>query len=173
MGTPLKNPPPKNHGHSPLLLLETDRPQRAGSNSTKNRGILNNLRYSDREVGPDMTPSAGNIDTKPLLPHTPTNQTHGSLPLPIANHPQEERIDSLDNQGISSCQHSTENQGILNSSLQFRNNNLTMGNPPPKTPSSYKPWTQSSSSIKERPPTKSRERFHQKSRYFERFTKFG
>ena len=31
---PLKNPPPKNHGHNPLPLLETDHPQRAGSNST-------------------------------------------------------------------------------------------------------------------------------------------
>ena len=51
-----------------------------------------------------MTPAAGNIAAKPLLPHPHTNQPHGSLPLPITDHPQEERIDSLENLGISSSQ---------------------------------------------------------------------
>ena len=132
MGNPLlKHPPPTNHGDNPFPLLETDHPQRSGSDSTKNPDILNNLRNSDRGVGPDTTPAAGNIAAKTLLPRPPTNQTHGSLHLPITDHPQEERINSLENQGIASSQNSTENQGILSDSLQFRNNNLNMPPPPP------------------------------------------
>ena len=74
MGNPLlQHPPPTNHGHIPLSLLETNHPQRAGSYSTKNQGISNDLQNSDREVGPDTMPASGNIDAKPLLPHQPTN----------------------------------------------------------------------------------------------------
>ena len=62
----------------------------------------------DRVVGTDTTPAAGNITAKPLLPHPHTNQTHGSLNLTINEHPQEKRIDSLENQGISISQKSTE-----------------------------------------------------------------
>ena len=62
----------------------------------------------DRVVGPDTTPADGNIASKPILPHPPTNQPHGSLHLPIIDHPQEERIYSLENQGISSSQKLTE-----------------------------------------------------------------
>ena len=105
---PLKHPPPKNQGHSPLPLLETNHPQREGIDLTKNQGISNDLPNSDRVVGPDTTPAASNIAAKPLLPHPPTNQPHVSLPLPITDHPQEERIDSLENQGISSSQKLTE-----------------------------------------------------------------
>ena len=57
---PLKHPPSTNHGHSTLALLETDHPQRAGSNSTENRSISNYLQNSDREVRPDTMPAAGN-----------------------------------------------------------------------------------------------------------------
>ena len=78
MGNPsLKHPPTTNHRHSRLPLLDTDHTQRAGSNSTENQGISNELRNSDREVGPNTTPAAGNIYAKPLLPHPPTNQPHG------------------------------------------------------------------------------------------------
>ena len=107
---PLKHTSPTKHGNSPLPLLETDHSQRAGINSTKNQGILNDLRNSDRVVGPDTTPAAGNIAAKLLLLHTPTNQPHGSLTLPITNHPKEERIDSLENIGISSSQNSISKQ---------------------------------------------------------------
>ena len=102
--TPLKNPPPKNQGHNPLPLLETDHTQRSGIDSTKNQGISNNLPNSDRVFRPNTMPHAGNISDKPLIPHPPTNQPHESLPLTITDHPQEERIDSLENQGISSSQ---------------------------------------------------------------------
>ena len=107
---PLKHPPPKNHGHSHLPLLETYHPQRAGINLTKNQGILNDLRNLDRVAGPDTTPAAGNIADKPLLTYPPTNQPHVSLTLPITNHPQEEWIDSLENLGISSSQNSSPKQ---------------------------------------------------------------
>ena len=120
----LKHPLPKKHGHSPIPLLETNHPQRAGIDSTENWGILNDLRNSDREVGPDTTPAAGNIDAKPLLPHPPTNQPNGSLLLPSTDHQQEWRINSLENHGISSSRNSTKNQGILNDSLQFLNKNF-------------------------------------------------
>ena len=86
--TPLKHPPPKNHVHRPLPLLETDHPQIAGSDLTENQGILNNLRNSDRVVGPDTTPAASNIAAKHLLPRPTTNQPHGSLPLHITYHTQ-------------------------------------------------------------------------------------
>ena len=122
MGTPtLKQPPPTNHKIIPVPLLETYHPQRAGSDLTEIRGITNNLRNSDREVDPDTTPAAGNISAKPFLPHPTTNKPHVSFPLPITDHPQEERIDSLENQGISSSLYSTKNQGISNNSSQFRN----------------------------------------------------
>ena len=130
---PLKHTPTTNHGHSTIFLLETEHPQRAGSDSPENWGISNDLRNSDRVVGPDTTPAAGNITAKPLLTHPPTNQTHGSLTLTITEHPQEEQIDYLENQGISSSQNLTENQGISNDSLQFQNINFTMGNLPLKT----------------------------------------
>ena len=137
--TNLKQATPTNHGSSHIPLLETYHPQRAGSHLTKIWGISNDLRHSDNEVGPDTTLAAGNIDSKPLLPHTTKNKLHESLSLPITNHPQEERINSLENKGISSSQTSTKNQGISNDSLQFRNHNLTMKTPPPKHPFSYKP----------------------------------
>ena len=79
----LKHTPPTNQGHGPISLLETDHPKRAGSNSTKNQGILNDLPNSDRVVGPDTTPAAGNIVAKHLLQHPPTNQPQKSLTLPI------------------------------------------------------------------------------------------
>ena len=74
---PLKHPPNTNQGHGTLPLLETDHPQRSGSNSTKNQGISKDLPNSERVVGPDTTPAAGNIAAKLLLPHTPTNQPYG------------------------------------------------------------------------------------------------
>ena len=95
---------------------------------------MNDSQNSDREVGLNTTPAAGNIADKPLIPHPPKNQTNISLHLPITDHPQEERIDSLENQVISSSQNSSENQGISNDSLQFQNKNLAMGNPPIKHP---------------------------------------
>ena len=111
MGTPpLKHPSPKNHGHGPLPLIETDHTLRSGSNSTKNQGILNHLRNLDRVVRPDMTPAAGNIAAKPVLPHPPTNQPHESLPLPITDHPQKDRIDSLEKLGIASSQNLSHKQ---------------------------------------------------------------
>ena len=89
MGNPsLKHPPTTNHGNIPLPLLDTDHPQRLGSDSTKNQGISNDLRNLDRVVGDDTTPAA----------------------LPITELPQEEQIDSLDNQGISSSQKSSPKQ---------------------------------------------------------------
>ena len=89
MGTPrVKHPPPKNHVKIPLTLLETYHSQRAGIDSTENRGILNDLQNYDRVVGPDTTTAAGNISYRPLLPHPPKNQPHVSLPLPITDHPQ-------------------------------------------------------------------------------------
>ena len=103
-GSPLKRPPPKNQRHILFPLLDTNRPQRAGSDSTKNQGISNNLPNLDRVVGPNTTPVACNIAAKPLLPHPTKNQPHGSLHLPITDHPQEERVDSLENQGIASSQ---------------------------------------------------------------------
>ena len=110
MGSPpLKYPPLTNHGHSPLPILETDHPQRAGSDLIKNWGIYNDLQNSDRVVGSDTTTADGNIAVKPLLLHPPKNQPHGSIPLTITNHSQEDRIDSLENQGISSSQNLTEN----------------------------------------------------------------
>ena len=106
---PLKHLSITNHVHSILPILNTDYPQRAGRDSTKNQGISNDLPDSDRVIGPDTTPAAGNIASKPILPSLPTNQPHGSLPLTITDHPQEERMDSLKNQGISSSQKLTEN----------------------------------------------------------------
>ena len=97
--TTLKHPTPTNHEHSPLPLLDTDHPQTAGSHSTKNRGISNDLRNSDRNVEPDTAPAAGNITAKPLPPYPPTNQPFGSIPLPITEHTQEERIDLFLGQG--------------------------------------------------------------------------
>ena len=73
--TPLKQPPPTNQGHSPIPLLETDHTQRAGSNSTENQGISNNLPNLDGVVGPNTTPYAVNITAKPLLPHPPIKNT--------------------------------------------------------------------------------------------------
>ena len=105
---PLKHPTPKNQGHSPLPPLETKHPQRAGSDSTENQGISNDLPHSDRVFRLDTMPAAVNISAKPLLPQSPKNQPHGSFLLPITDHPQEERIDSLEYQGISSSQKSTE-----------------------------------------------------------------
>ena len=97
---PLKQNPPTNQAHSPLLLLDTEHIQRAGINLTKNQGISNDLPNSDGVFGPDTTPAAGTIADKPLLPHPPTNQPRGLLPLSITDNPQEERIDYLENQGI-------------------------------------------------------------------------
>ena len=71
---------------------------------------MNDLRNSDRVVGPDTTPAADNISAKPLLPHPPKNQPNVSLTLPITDNPQEERIDYLENQGISSSQKSSPKQ---------------------------------------------------------------
>ena len=103
---PLKQPPNTNHGHITLPILETDLTQRAGINLTKDQGISNDLWNSDRVVGPDTTPAAGNISAKLLLTYLPTKQPHGSLILPITDHPQEERIDSLENLVVSSSQNS-------------------------------------------------------------------
>ena len=71
---------------------------------------MNDLRNSDRVVGPDTTPAAGNISAKLLLTYLPTKQPHGSLILPITDHPQEERIDSLENLVVSSSQNSIPKQ---------------------------------------------------------------
>ena len=129
MGTPpLKHPSPTNHGHGPLPLLETDHTLRSGSNSTKNQGILNHLRNLDRVVRPDMTPAAGNIAAKTVLPHLYTNQQHGPLPLPINDHEQEEKTYSLENQGITSSKNPPNIQGISNKSFQLLHYNLTMVN---------------------------------------------
>ena len=68
------------------------------------------MRNSDRVVAPDTTPAADNIAAKPLLPHPPTNKPNVSLPLPITENLQEERIDSLENLGISSNQNSIPKQ---------------------------------------------------------------
>ena len=86
--TPLKHPTPTKHEHITLTICETDHSQRAGSYMTEIRGILNDLRNSNREVGPDTTPVAVNIAAKTLLPHSPINHQHVSLPLPITDHPQ-------------------------------------------------------------------------------------
>ena len=102
---PLKHSPNTNQGQGTLPLLETDHPKRSESDSNKNQGISNDLPKSERVVGPDTTPAAGNIYAKPLLTHPPTNQPHRSLPLPITEHPKEERIYLLENQGISSSIH--------------------------------------------------------------------
>ena len=55
-----------------------------------------------------MMTSADNIAVKALLPHPHTNHPYEPLPLYINSHPQEERIDSLENQGISSSQKLTK-----------------------------------------------------------------
>ena len=125
---PLKRPTPTNHGHVPLPILETEYPKRAGSDKTKNQGILIDLRKSDREVGSDMTPAAGNIAAKTVLPHLYTNQQHGPLPLPINDHEQEEKTYSLENQGITSSKNPPNIQGISNKSFQLLHYNLTMVN---------------------------------------------
>ena len=69
-------------------MLETKTPQRVGSDLTKDQCILNDLRNSDRVVGLDMMPDA----------------------LRITDHQQEEQINYLDNQGISSSQKSIPKQ---------------------------------------------------------------
>ena len=99
---------------------------------TNIRGILNDLQNYNRKVGLDTTPDTINIFAKPLLPHTPKNQPRVSFPLPVTENQQEESINSLENQGISSSLYSTKNQGISNNYLQFQNYNLTMVFPPLK-----------------------------------------
>ena len=133
---------------------------------------MSDLLNSYREVGLDTTPAAGNIAAKPLLPHTPTNQQYVPLTLPITDHPQEESIDSLENQGISSIQNPTKNQGYFELLSAISRLKYDPGKHQPKTSHAYKPRKQSYSSIRDIPSTKSREPFDENLRYFEQFTTF-
>ena len=65
----------------------------------ENQAISKDLSNSDMVVGPQTGNIAANIAAKPLEVPPPTNQPHGSLPLPINIHPQKEQIVSMEKQG--------------------------------------------------------------------------
>ena len=93
--------PPTNERDGPLPLLETDHPQKEGSDSMENQAA-----GTKSCICHHITPAGATALVAPVGPNEPseppptTNKCNGNLPLLATDHPQKEWVHSMENKGI-------------------------------------------------------------------------